>query len=104
MRQEGLVRSFANGDDVYAEFAQIVFNRSVNKKEQPTERFIGKTRSWAWAMVAARIGFFRWWSPKPPVQYFADGLFDETMAERVIRIYRTLFSPFEVLGTSSTDY
>jgi DNA polymerase len=40
--REGL-DAFAAGDDIYALFASTAFGFEVNKKEYPTERFIGKT-------------------------------------------------------------
>lgn len=41
--QEDLVKAFAEGRDVYAEFASELFGKPVNKKDNPAERFIGKT-------------------------------------------------------------
>ena len=41
--QEDLVQQFANGEDVYSSFASEVFLKAVNKKDNPVERFIGKT-------------------------------------------------------------
>jgi DNA polymerase III epsilon subunit-like protein len=41
--QEDLVQQFANGEDVYSSFASKVFERPINKKTDPAERFIGKT-------------------------------------------------------------
>jgi hypothetical protein len=39
-----LVEQFAKNDDVYASFAELVFNVGpINKKTHPTERFVGKT-------------------------------------------------------------
>lgn len=38
-----LVRAFAEGRDVYAEFASHIYNKPINKKDDPLERFIGKT-------------------------------------------------------------
>jgi len=40
--QEGLVNSFANGNDVYSEFASKIYERPISKKD-PIERFVGKT-------------------------------------------------------------
>jgi hypothetical protein len=37
-----LVGQFARGEDVYSSFASLVFGFPVNKKEHPTERFVGK--------------------------------------------------------------
>lgn len=41
--QLDLVQQFANGEDVYSSFASKVFDKPINKKEHPAERFIGKT-------------------------------------------------------------
>jgi hypothetical protein len=41
--QTDLVQQFANGEDVYSSFASKVFERPINKKDDPAERFIGKT-------------------------------------------------------------
>ena len=40
--QQDLVDAFANGEDVYSLFASDVFGYPVNKKDNPTERFVGK--------------------------------------------------------------
>jgi DNA polymerase len=40
--QDDLVGQFANKEDVYASFASTVFDFPVNKREHPTERFVGK--------------------------------------------------------------
>lgn len=40
---DDLTNAFANKEDVYSSFASKVFGRPVNKKENPVERFIGKT-------------------------------------------------------------
>ena len=41
--QEDLVEEFAQGVDVYSSFASKVFKKPIDKKNNPTERFIGKT-------------------------------------------------------------
>lgn len=41
--QNDLVEGFRNREDVYSNFASKLFNKSVNKKDHPNERFIGKT-------------------------------------------------------------
>ena len=41
--QFDLVEQFAKGEDVYSSFASKVFGREINKKNDPAERFIGKT-------------------------------------------------------------
>lgn len=41
--QEDLVAAFARGDDVYSLFASVLYNRPVNKADNPDLRFVGKT-------------------------------------------------------------
>jgi DNA polymerase len=41
--QPDLVEQFAKGEDVYSSFASKVFDRPIDKKKDPAERFIGKT-------------------------------------------------------------
>lgn len=41
--QDDLVAEFATGADVYSNFASTVYGMPVNKKDNPIERFVGKT-------------------------------------------------------------
>lgn len=41
--QQNLLKAFADGEDVYSKFASDIYKFEVNKKEHPTERFVGKT-------------------------------------------------------------
>lgn len=38
-----LVRDFANGVDIYSQFASLVYRKTINKRDHPIERFVGKT-------------------------------------------------------------
>ena len=38
-----LVEQFRAGEDVYSNFASDIYNKPVNKTDNPTERFVGKT-------------------------------------------------------------
>ena len=42
-KEAGLVAAFANGDDIYSMFASDIYGFPVNKKDHPTQRFLGKT-------------------------------------------------------------
>lgn len=88
-----LVEQFRAGDDVYARFASIVFGRTINKKLNPHERFIGKT-----AVLGLGYGC-------GPDRFYAmvttdarkygiplEGLFDEAIARKTVETYRQLFS------------
>lgn len=41
--QEDLLEQFRRGEDIYSNFASKIYNRLINKKDHPTERFVGKT-------------------------------------------------------------
>ena len=42
--EEALIEAFRNGYDIYSEFAgDQIYNRKITKKENPIERFVGKT-------------------------------------------------------------
>jgi DNA polymerase len=41
--QDDLVEAFAQGSDIYSEFASDVYGFPINKKEYPLERHVGKT-------------------------------------------------------------
>lgn len=41
--EKQLLELFARGEDVYSSFASKVYNRPINKHDNPVERFVGKT-------------------------------------------------------------
>lgn len=41
--QDDLLMQFASGEDIYSNFAATVYDRPINKNNDPTERFVGKT-------------------------------------------------------------
>ena len=41
--QEDLLYQYAQGEDIYCNFASQIYNRPINKDNDPTERFVGKT-------------------------------------------------------------
>jgi DNA polymerase len=41
--EQPLLQQFRNGEDVYANLAQEIYSRPINKEDNPTERFVGKT-------------------------------------------------------------
>lgn len=91
--QHGLVVAFRQGEDVYASFAGIVFGRTITKKHNPIERFLGKTailglgygcgveRFYQMVMGQARQGGIS-----------LIGIFDEEKAQEIVKTYRILFS------------
>lgn len=41
--QEDLLEQFRRGEDIYSNFASKIYDRPINKSDNPTERFVGKT-------------------------------------------------------------
>ena len=41
--QDDLVEQFRKGEDVYASFAEDIYHMPINKRQHPTQRFVGKT-------------------------------------------------------------
>ena len=41
--EEDLLQQFRDGDDIYSNLASKIYNRPIDKKKDPTERFVGKT-------------------------------------------------------------
>lgn len=41
--QDDLLKQFFDGEDIYSNFAGTVYNKPINKTDNPTERFVGKT-------------------------------------------------------------
>lgn len=92
--QADLVEAFRRGDDVYAHFASIVFQRTVTKKANPHERFLGKT---AILGLGYGCGFERFFvmvlTQARAAGIPLEGLFDKDTAQRIVNTYRALF-PF----------
>ena len=41
--QTDLLQEFANGEDIYSNFASKIYKKPINKDDNPVERFVGKT-------------------------------------------------------------
>ena len=41
--EANLLQQFRNGDDIYSNFASVIYNKPIDKTENPTERLVGKT-------------------------------------------------------------
>ena len=89
--QDNLVAQFARGEDVYSSFASAVFNRPINKKEHPDERFIGKT-------AVLGLGYGMGWSKfqktvqvQSKNQLGKEIILDDIEARKIVDTYRTLY-------------
>lgn len=57
--EDELVEQFRRGDDIYSNFASVIYDRPIDKKKDPIERFVGKTCLSASTRVLTRSG----WKP-----------------------------------------
>jgi DNA polymerase len=91
--QVGLVEQFRRGEDVYAQFASIVFRRTITKGNNPAERFLGKT---AILGLGYGCGHERYYqmvvTQARQAGISLDGLFDIDIAQQTVGTYRTLFA------------
>lgn len=79
-----LLRSFKDGVDVYSNFASVIYDKPINKHDNPTERFVGKT---------AILGLGYGMGPdKFQATVKAAGInMDLDEAQRVVQTYRTTY-------------
>lgn len=55
--EKSLLDLFAAGEDVYSAFASKIYNRPINKHDNPTERHVGKTCFAAGTLVLTNTGW-----------------------------------------------
>lgn len=80
----GLREAFRQGRDVYAEFATDAYGRPINKKDNPIERFVGKT-----CVLGLNYGLG---APKFHLKMAQEDVLMELVeAQRIVRLYRTKF-------------
>lgn len=88
-----MTNAFANKEDVYSSFASKVFGREINKKENPVERFIGKT-----AVLGLQYGlgwqkFQKTVAMQSKAQVKQEVILSDAEAAKVIETYRTTYHP-----------
>jgi DNA polymerase I-like protein with 3'-5' exonuclease and polymerase domains len=81
--QKGLVKSFADGNDVYSEFASKIYERPISKKD-PVERFVGKTCILGLGYGTGALKLQHTLKTSPPG---AD--LTEDMCKDIVNLYRT---------------
>lgn len=79
--QDDLVEAFANGRDVYCEFASDIYGREITKADYK-ERFVGKTGILSLGYGAGAAKF------REMLRIQAGITIDEHEAERIVRLYR----------------
>ncbi len=83
--QQDLVDQFANGDDIYCNFASIIYGRPINKKDDPRSRQLGKASvlGLGYAMGASKFA----------LTCAKDQIFlEEEEYKRVVTLYRETYS------------
>lgn len=82
--QWDLVEAFRQGRDIYSEFATKVYGYPVNKKDHPTERFVGKT-------CILGLGYGMGYK-KFHLKMMQEGVeMTEAEAARIVRLYRETY-------------
>jgi hypothetical protein len=82
--QHDLVEAFRQGRDIYSEFASKVYGYPVNKKDHPTERFVGKT-------CILGLGYGMGYK-KFHLKMMQEGVeMTEAEAARIVRLYRETY-------------
>lgn len=95
-----LLQQFADGDDIYSNFASKIYERPINKNDDPVERFVGKTailglgygmgaNKFRDTLAAGAMG--------PPVHFTLED------AKRIVNTYRSTYSGIRTLWTKLED-
>ena len=92
--QDELVEQFRRGDDIYSNFATKIYGRPINKRDNPTERFVGKTAilGLGYGMGAAKFKLTLESGAMGPAMQIA-----ETEAMNVVNTYRTSYDRIPTL-------
>lgn len=85
--QWDLIKQFANGEDVYSSFAGTVYDKPINKKEHPTERFIGKT-----GILGLGYGSGAWTFQHMVLTSKSPVPIDEEFSQKVVNTYRDKYT------------
>jgi len=92
--EEDLLQQFRNGDDIYSNLATKIYGRTINKHDDPLERFVGKTavlglgygmgaQKFQTTLEAGAMG--------PPMKFTTEEAYD------VVNTYRTTYSGVPML-------
>jgi DNA polymerase III epsilon subunit-like protein len=95
--QTDLLEQFENGDDVYSNFASIVYQKPINKKDHPAERFIAKA-----SVLGLQYGM-GWMKFHKHINLSKIVTIDEAQAANIVSTYRTTFSNITALRARLTN-
>ena len=94
--EQSLLEQYKNGEDVYANLAQDIYKRPINKDDHPLERFVGKTAvlGLGYGMGAAKFQTtLEAGAMGPPIK------FSTQEATDVVHTYRTTYPGIPLLWT-----
>jgi hypothetical protein len=89
--QKSLVDQFAKGEDVYSSFASTVFGKPINKKEHPSERFIGKTAILGMGYGVGWVKFQKTVQLSSKAQTGTEIILSDEEAQRIVTAYRETY-------------
>lgn len=101
--QTSMVDAFANGEDIYSQFASMVFGYPVEKKTHKVERFIGKT-----AILGLQYGlgwqkFQKTVALQSKAQVGTEVKMSDEEAAKVVQVYRNTYAEIpRIWGTLSS--
>lgn len=90
--QDDMVHAFANKEDIYSSFASTVFGYPVNKKEHPSERFIGKTGILGLQYGLGWMKFQKTVALQSKAQVGTEIMLTDEEAARVVALYRSTYN------------
>jgi len=92
--EDDLLQQFRDGDDIYSNLASQIYGRPINKHDDPTERFVGKTAvlGLGYGMGAAKFqATLEAGAMGPPMKFTA------TEAQNVVNTYRNTYPGIQLL-------
>ena len=95
-----LVEQFRSGDDIYSNFASKIYGRPINKKDDPIERFVGKTAilGLGYGMGAQKFkDTLEAGAMGPPVHFTLE------KAKQIVNTYRNTYSGIQNLWRKLED-
>jgi len=98
--EDELVQQFRNGDDIYSNFASVIYDRPINKKDDPTERFVGKT---AILGLGYGMGHEKFRATLKSGAMGPAMEFDIDESQSIVRKYRNTYSKIKSLWTKLED-
>jgi DNA polymerase len=90
--QHDMIEGFRRGEDLYSKFASRIYGRTINKKDDPDERFVGKT-------CILGLGYGMGWVKfllQMALGKQTKGI-DEREAKRIVYLYRETYDRIPAL-------